>query len=39
LLQAYSLGRIVDDIIPERLDNKKWVKVVDTVLLALQKSP
>lgn len=36
LLQAYSLGRIVDDITDEQLDNSLWVKLIDAVLTALQ---
>lgn len=36
LLQAYSLGRIVDDITPTHMNNDQWVKVIDAVLSALQ---
>jgi AcrR family transcriptional regulator len=29
LIQAYSLGRIVDDISPSPMDNDKWVEIID----------
>lgn len=29
LIQAYSLGRIVDDISPSPMDNEKWVEIID----------
>lgn len=36
LLQAYSLGRIVDDISIEPLNNERWIQLIDTVLTSLQ---
>lgn len=35
-LQAYSLGRAVDDVAGERLPNSAWVSMVDTVLASLR---
>ncbi len=35
-LQAYSLGRAVDDVSGERLPNGAWVSVIDTVLASLR---
>ena len=29
LIQAYSLGRIVDDISPSPMDNDKWIEIID----------
>jgi len=29
LIQAYSLGRIVDDITPNPMDNNKWIDLID----------
>ena len=29
LIQAYSLGRIVDDISPSPMDNDKWIALID----------
>lgn len=36
LLQAYSLGRIVDDITTHHVSNDAWVGVIDAVLSTLQ---
>ena len=36
LLQAYSLGRIVDDISLQHMGNEQWIAVIDSVLSALQ---
>ncbi len=35
-LQAYSLGRAVDDVAGERLPNSAWVSMIDTVLASLR---
>lgn len=35
-LQAYSMGRAVDDVAGERLPNGAWVSVIDTVLASLR---
>jgi len=32
LIQAYTLGRIVDDIIPNRVDPEAWFALIDTVV-------
>ena len=37
-LQAYSLGRAVDDVASESLPNADWLAVIDTVIGALEKS-
>jgi AcrR family transcriptional regulator len=29
LIQAYSLGRLVDDITPNPMDNEKWIELID----------
>lgn len=36
LLQSYSLGRIIDDITDEHVENADWVNVIDKVLSGLQ---
>jgi AcrR family transcriptional regulator len=35
-LQAYSLGRAVDDVASEHLPNDDWLRVVNTVIAALK---
>ena len=35
-LQAYSLGRAVDDVAGERLPNSSWLAVIDTVIASLR---
>ena len=32
MIQAYSLGRVVDDFTPERMDQEKWEKLITTIL-------
>ena len=36
-LQAYSLGRAVDDVSEKRLDNQAWLSVIDTVIASLKQ--
>lgn len=31
LIQAYTLGRIVDDIVEEKVDPDKWIQLIDAV--------
>ena len=31
LIQAYTLGRIVDDVTEEKVDPKKWIELIDTI--------
>jgi AcrR family transcriptional regulator len=31
LIQAYTLGRIVDDIVEEKVDSEKWIHLIDEV--------
>lgn len=31
LIQAYTLGRIVDDVTEEKVDPKKWIELIDNV--------
>lgn len=35
-LQAYSLGRAVDDVAGKPIDNKKWQQVVDVIISSLE---
>lgn len=37
LLQAYSLGRAVDDVAGEPLSNDAWLAVIDTVIASLKQ--
>jgi hypothetical protein len=32
LIQAYTLGRIVDDISPNQMDQEKWVDLITTLI-------
>jgi AcrR family transcriptional regulator len=32
-IQSYTLGKIVDDINPERVDETEWVKLIDEIVL------
>ena len=36
-LQAYSLGRAVDDVASTRLPNEEWVSLIETVISALEQ--
>lgn len=35
-LQAYSLGRAVDDVAGEHISNSDWLRIIDTVIAALK---
>lgn len=37
LLQAYSLGRIVDDIATNQISNDEWIRATNAVLSTLEK--
>lgn len=28
-IQAYSLGRVIDDLVPNKMDNNSWFEIID----------
>jgi len=34
-IQAYTLGRVVDDISPDKVDPEKWTELIDDVVVQI----
>jgi len=32
LIQAYSLGKVVDDFTPHKVDLEKWIELINAIL-------